>query len=115
MKEPLARKITWRRRGVRRAYVGTIAAGPDGIYLTGRDPLNGIEVSLSIPLDEIERVDVGDDEFLAGARSVVIELGESQAIFLSEPGRGPANVHLLARHLGALWRRPAVLVQGGSL
>lgn len=104
MKDFLAEKIAWRRRGVRRHYVGTLRASEGGIRLTGRDPASGVEVALSIPLAELERVHVSGpgDELLAGERCVVLELAESEAIFLREVGVGPLHVHVLARRLASL-------------
>ncbi len=106
-KEVLAEKIAWRRRCVNRHYVGALWAGEEGIRLTGRDPSSGVEVALSIPLEEIERVRVSGpgDELLAGERCVVLELAVSEAIFLREVGVGPLHVHVLARKLSALTQR----------
>jgi hypothetical protein len=114
MREILAENVAWRRQGVRRYYVGTLLAGDDGILLTGRDPVSGVEVALSIPLAELQDVRVGDsvEELFAGGRSVVLELAESEPIFLREVGMGTPHVHVLARSLGALTHVPAV-AQGG--
>ena len=114
MRRTLAEKIAWRRNGVRRHYVGTLSAGDEGIRLTGRDPVSGVEVALSIPLSEIEDVRVAGpgDELLAGERCVVLELAESEAIFLREVGVGPLHILVLARSLGALTHAP-LLAQGG--
>ena len=115
MRGTLAEKIAWRRHGVRHHYVGTLLAGDEGILLTGREPVSGVEVALSIPLSELEDVRVAGpgDELLAGERCVVLELAESQAILLREVGAGPLQVHLLARRLGAPIHAPQLLVQGG--
>jgi hypothetical protein len=115
MGKPLAEKIAWRRQGVRRHYVGTLTAGSEGIRLTGSDPVSGVEVVLSIPLSELENVRVArpDEELLAGERCVVLELAESEPIFLREVGTGPLHVHVLARSLGALTHAPPLLAQGG--
>jgi hypothetical protein len=115
MKETLAQKVAWRRQGVRNPYVGTLSAGDEGIQLTGRDPVSGVDVTLSIPLTEVEdvRVTGPGDELLAGERCVVLELAESEAIFVREVGVGPLHVHVLARSLGALAHARPVLAQGG--
>jgi hypothetical protein len=115
MRETIAGKIVWRRHGVRHHYVGTLSAGEEGIRLTGRDPVVGVEVALSIPLCEIEDVHVAGqaDDLLAGERCVVLELEDSKAIFLREVGPGPLHVRVLARSLGALIRPPQLLAQGG--
>jgi hypothetical protein len=115
MRETLGEKIAWRRQGVRSPYVGTLSAGEEGIRLTGRDPVSGIDVTLSIPLSEVEdvRVTGPGDELLAGERCVVLELADSEAIFLREVGVGPLHVHVLARSLGALTHARPVLAQGG--
>ncbi len=115
MKDAVADKIVWRRQGVRRNYVGTLSTGDEGIRLAGRDPVSGVEVALSIPSSEIEDVHVAapGDELLAGERCVVVELADSEAIFLREIGVGPLHVHVLARSLGVLSRTPQLLPQGG--
>ena len=114
MRKNLAERIVWRRQGVRHHYAGTLSAGEEGIRLTGRDAVVGVEVALSIPLCEIEDIRVaGGDELLAGERCVVLELAGSEAIFLREVGAGPLHVHGLARSLGALIRAPQLLAQRG--
>ena len=115
MRETLVEKIVWRRNGVRGQFVGRLRAGDEGIRLTGRDPVSGVQVALSIPPDEVERVRVSatGDELLAGEPCAVLELAGSQAIFLREMGAGPLRVHVLARSLDALTHASPVLVQGG--
>ena len=115
MEKTFAEKIAWRRHGVRRHYLGTLVAGTEGIRLTGSDPVSGVEVVLSIPLTEIEDVRVAGpgDELLAGERCVVLELAESDPIYLRDVGTGPLHVHVLARSLGALTHSPPLLAQGG--
>lgn len=116
MREDLAEKIAWRRRGVRRPYVGLLSAGDEGIRLSGRDPVSGVKVALSIPLAEVEKVRVAGpgDDLVAGERCVVLELVDSEAIFLREVGVGPLHIHVLARALGALTHAPPpLMVQGG--
>jgi hypothetical protein len=116
MRDSIMEKVAWRRRGVRRPYVGTLAADEGGIRLSGRDPVSGVEVALSIPLTEVVDVHVAGpgEELLAGERCVVLHLAESEAIFLREVGEGPLHIHVLARTLGALTHASApLLVQGG--
>jgi hypothetical protein len=115
MKEILVEKIAWRRNGVREQFVGRLRAAGEGIRLAGRDPVSGVQVALSIPPDELERVRVSStgDELLAGEPCVVLELAGSQAIFLREVGAGPLRVHVLARSLDAMTHASPVLVQGG--
>ncbi len=115
MRETLAEKIAWCRNGVRTYFVGALRAGDEGIHLTGRDPSSGIDLALSIPLAEVERVRVSSsgDELLAGEPCVVLELTESEPIFLRQVGVGPLQVHVLARRLGALTQAPPLLAQGG--
>jgi hypothetical protein len=115
MENTLAEKIAWRRHGVRRHYVGTLATSSEGIRLTGSDPVSGVEVVLSIPLSEIEDVHIGGpgDELLAGERCVVLELAESEAIYLRDVGIGPLHIHVLARSLGALTQAAPLVAQGG--
>ena len=108
-------QVAWRRRGIRRHYVGTLRAGGWGIRLTGRDPYSGIEVTLSIPLNELDDVRISEsaEEMLAGERCVVLELAESEPIILREAGIGPLHLRALARTLGALIHPPALLLKGG--
>jgi hypothetical protein len=116
MRESFTDKVAWRRRGVRRPYVGTLEVSEGGITLSGRDPVSGVEVVLSIPMTEVEDVHVAraGDEPLAGERCVVLELAESEAIFLREVGEGPLHIHVLARTLGALTHASRLAVaQGG--
>ena len=116
MEKTLAEKIAWRRHGVRRHYIGTLVASSDGICLTGSDPVSGVEVVLSIPLTEIENVRVAGpgDELLAGERCVVLELAESESIYLRDVGTGPLHIHVLARSLGALTQARPLVAQGGA-
>ena len=104
MAENVVNRITWRRRGFRRKYVGTLAAGESSILLTGRDRSGGVDVALTIPLAEVEGIHVSrsQDEALGGERSVVLELAESDPILIREVGAGPFNVHALARRLAAM-------------
>ena len=88
----ISEPVAWRRRGMRQGYVGSLLASVDGIRLTGRQPRTGVDVALSIPLGEVDHVDVAD----AG---VVLDLAESRAIVLSPIA---ATSHMLARSLGAL-------------
>jgi hypothetical protein len=114
MNETIASKIEWRRRGAGPTYVGVVSSGPEAVRLAGRDPLSGIDVTLSIPVSEIERVGVTDsgESALDGDR-VVLDLADSEAIELRPVGTTPLYVHLLARALGALTPASAVLAQGG--
>jgi hypothetical protein len=110
MKQPNA-PIAWR-RGRGPTYVGVASRGSDAIRLTGRDPNLGIDVALSIPTDEIDHVGIatasGD-----GNPSVILELAESDPIYLRPVGGTLQHVHLLARTLGAPTNPPPVLAQGG--
>jgi hypothetical protein len=104
MAETLVNRIAWRRRGRRRDYVGTLAAGESSIRLTGRDRAGGADVVLTIPLAEVEGAHVSrtQDEALEGERTVVLELAESDPILMRELGAGPLHVHALARRLAAM-------------
>jgi hypothetical protein len=115
MRKSLAERVIWRRQGVRNHYVGALSAGEEGVRLTGRDTVAGVDVAFSIPLSEIDDVHVAGpgDELLAGERCVVLELAGSNAIFLRKAGAGPLHVHVLARSLGALVGAPQLLAQGG--
>lgn len=109
MRDALVERIEWGRRGTGRSCIGTLRAGEGGIQLAGRDP-SGVEVSLSIPLTEVEDVHTGSP----GDRCVVLELAASEPILLSRIGAGPSRMHLLARRLAALTRAARLPVaQGG--
>lgn len=100
-------RVTWRRRGLLRQYLGDLVAGDSGIRLTGRDSVSGLHVTLSIPRAEVEDVHVSrsPDEALAGEQAVVLELAESDPILLREVGAGPLHLHALARRLTAIATR----------
>jgi hypothetical protein len=104
MTETRVKRVAWRRRGLRRQYVGDLVAGDAGIRLSGRDAASGLDITLSIPRAEFETAHVSRsaDEALAGERAVVLELAKSDAILLRELGAGPRGVHALARRLAAL-------------
>jgi hypothetical protein len=104
MRETLAEKVAWCRQGVRTYFVGALRAGDEGIRLTGRDPTSGIDVALSIPLAEVEHVHLSAsrNELLAGEPCVVLELADSESIFIRQVGAGPLQVEVLAGRLGAL-------------
>jgi hypothetical protein len=115
MSESRASKIAWRRGARGATYVGTLSRGADTIRLKGRDSVLGIEVVLSIPVDEIASVGVtepvgasGDDE-----PAVVLDLLASEPIHLRPIGAAPLHVHSLARALGAAIAASTVLAQGG--
>jgi hypothetical protein len=75
--------VTWRRRNGP-DYVGAVELAEGYVRLVGRDPGSGIEVSLSIPVEQIETVR------RSGADGVVLELTESQAIYVRGLGDDPA-------------------------
>ena len=58
-------------RGVANDFVGSLRAGSDGIRLNGRDPRTGVDVTLSIPPDEVEHVYASP----TASEDVVVELG----------------------------------------
>lgn len=110
MRDALVERIAWSRQGAGRPCIGTLRAGDGGIELAGRDPVSGVEVSLSIPLAEVEDVHTTSP----GARSVVLELAASEPIVLSRVGAGPSRMNLLADRLAALTRATRLpVVQGG--
>jgi hypothetical protein len=108
-------KIAWRRGEHGPTYVGAVSQGDDTIRLTGRDPVLGIDVALSIPVSEIEYVGVSETAAgsVDGSPFVVLDLSGSEPIQLRPVGGNSLGVHLLARGLGALTPVPIVLAQGG--
>lgn len=113
MNETIASKVAWHRRGPGPTYVGSVSRGPEAVRLTGRDPVSGIDVALSIPIGGIEHVGVAEPVAADGDRYVVLDLARSESIELRPLGDIPLHVQLLARALGALTPPPAVLAQGG--
>jgi hypothetical protein len=115
MCESRASEIAWRRGARGATYVGTLSRGADTIRLKGRDSVLGIEVALSIPVDEIASVVVTDSPGGSGdgGTLVVVDLPASEPIYLRPIGIAPLHVHSLARSLGALISAPTVLAQGG--
>ena len=109
-------KIAWRRGERGPVYVGSVSRGADTIRLTGRDPILGIDVALSIPVGEIEYIGVSEATIgsIDTGPVVVLDLSESEPIHLRPVGAGSSpDVRLLARALGALTHAPTVVAQGG--
>ena len=97
MSEP----VVWRRLTVSSPFVGDADVSGAALWLSGREPVSGIEVSLAIPFTEIERVRPSrtvDEEF-GGEPSVVLELAESDSVCLRSAGNGSALPVRLARTL----------------
>jgi len=110
MRDALVERIAWGRQGTGRSCIGTLRAGEGGIELAGRDPVSGVDVSLSIPFTEVEEVRTGSP----GDRCIVLELAASEPILLSRVGAGPSRINLLAGRLAALTRAARLPVaQGG--
>jgi hypothetical protein len=105
----LVERVAWRRRGVTNDFVGSLRAGCDGIRLSGRDPMTGLDVTLSIPPDEVEHVYASP----TAAEHVVVELGDAEPIVLHRLQTGSLQAHLLARRLRGLLLLPRLHVPGG--
>jgi hypothetical protein len=113
MSETNSAKIAWRRGERGPTYVGTVSRSADTIRLTGRDPILGIDVALSIPIEEIEDVVVEEVAgSIDGSPFVVLGLPTSEPIHLWPVGGSSLDVHLLARTMG-LVPESAPLTQGG--
>jgi hypothetical protein len=114
MSETNSAKIAWRRGERGPTYVGAVSRSADTIRLTGRDPILGIDVALSIPVEEIEDVAVEEAAVgsIDGCPSVVLDLTESEPIHLRPLGGSLLDVHLLARAM-RFSSAPALLAQGG--
>ena len=84
--------------------MGTLCVAEDRIRLTGRDALHGIEVSLSIPVVEIERVTVesGRSEPSQGDPCVVLTLAESSPILVWQVGAHHVPLDEVANTITAL-------------
>ena len=72
-----------------RRYVGSVSRGPEAVRLTGRDPVSGIDVALSIPIGGIEHVGVAEPVTVDGDQYVVLDLARSEAIELRPLGDIP--------------------------
>jgi hypothetical protein len=114
MSETVSRKIAWRRGRLGPTYVGTVSRSADTIRLTGRDPNLGIDVALSIPVEEIEHVTFEEAAVgsIDGGSFVVLDLSGSEPIHLRPVGGSSLDVHLLARAMGFA-PAPALLAEGG--
>ena len=99
----ICEKGAWRRENARHHYTGSISGSPDGLRLAGRDQVTGIQVTLSIPADEIGDVRVSQrwEQQLVGERCVVLDLVESTPILLRAIG-GHADPVGLARRIARL-------------
>jgi hypothetical protein len=114
MNESRASQIAWRRGAHGASYVGTLSRGADTIRLKGRDSVLGIDVVLSIPVDEIASVGVTEPAGSGdGEPFVVLDLPASEPIHLRPIGAAPLHVHSLARALSAVIAAPPVLAPGG--
>ena len=105
----LVERVAWKRRGGANDFVGSLRAGCNGIRLSGRDPRTGLDVTLSIPPDEVEHVYASP----TAADEVVVELGEAEPIMLHGIQSGPLQAHQLARRLRGLLLLPRLHVPGG--
>ena len=117
MSETGAPKIAWRRGTRGPLYVGEVSRTAETVRLTGRDPILGIDVALSIPLEGIAYVGVTTPEPVSGSGDaggpfVVLDLPGSEPIHLRPLGGSSLDVRLLARSLG-LTPAPELLAQGG--
>lgn len=114
MQQSTASKIAWRRGRSGGTYFGSVSRGPEAIRLSGCDPVLGIDVTLSVPIDEIKRVGLSESaDESAGAECVIVDLACSEPIYLRPLGSTKLHVYLLARALDALTVAPAVLTKGG--
>ncbi len=105
----LVERVAWKRQGVANDFVGSLRAGCDGIRLNGRDPRTGVDVTLSIPSDEVEHVYASP----TASEQVIVELGEAEPIVLRGIQAGPLQAHQLARRLRDLLLLPRLHVPGG--
>ena len=99
-------RIGWCREGARHRYVGRLWAAGDTIRLSGRDVTFGIEVSLAIPIAEVERVELAPDrpEPAHGEPCIVLELAESAPILAWAVGMPFISLHDVVSRLNALVR-----------
>jgi hypothetical protein len=109
--ELIAERVAWKRRSARHHYVGRLWGGEGLLRFVGREPGTGIEVSLSVPLEEIEhvRLAASPDESVVGGAGVVLELADTEAIYLREIVPGGSSPQRLALRLDRLFSRPAVV------
>jgi hypothetical protein len=105
----ICQKGAWRRENAKHHYTGTIHGSRDGLRLAGRDQVTGIQVTLSIPAEEIGDVRLSSSwgERLVGEPCVVLDLLESTPILLRAIG-GHTDPAALARRIAALVQPAAV-------
>ena len=103
MQQSDAPRIAWRRGDAGTTYVGVVSRAPEAIRLTGRDAVRGIDVALSVPTGEIQYVGVSEaaDESVGAGSCVILDLADSEPIYLRPVGSTLLHVQLLARALGA--------------
>jgi hypothetical protein len=108
-------KIAWHRGKRGATYFGGVSCTGDAIRLTGRDPVLGIDVALSIPVEEVERIEIADERSVPtdGSSVVVLRLPGSEPIYLRPVGSSSLDVHLLARTMGLAPEPAPQLIQGG--
>jgi hypothetical protein len=111
MDETNGSRIAWHRGKRGPTYIGGVSCSGDAIRLTGRDPALGIEVALSIPIGEVEQIEIAEEA--SGSKEfVLLRLSDSEPIHLRPVRGGSLDVQRLARAIGST-SAPAERIQGG--
>lgn len=102
-------RIGWCRESARHRYVGSLWGSSDGIRLVGRDAEHGIEVSLAVPLGEIDRacLELTRSEAARGEPCLVLTLAESSPLLVWEIGAHDTTLRDVVERIAEL-RRGAV-------
>jgi hypothetical protein len=104
----LFERLAWKRDEGANEFVGLLR-GCGGIRLSGRDPMTGVDLTLSVPPDEVDHLYASP----TAAAGVVVELGDSEPIVLSGIQAGPLQTHQLPRPLRSLLLLPRLHIPGG--
>jgi hypothetical protein len=115
MDETNGPRIAWHRGKRGPTYFGGVSYTGDAIRLTGRDPVLGIDVALSIPVEEVEQIGIAEERSGStnGSSVVVLRLPGSEPIYLRPVGGSSLDIHLLARTMGLAPQPAPALIQGG--
>jgi hypothetical protein len=90
-------EVAWHRQ-TGQDYVGAVTLSDGYVRLVGRDVSSRVEVALSIPVGEIEGVHVHGVKSGDGG-DVVLELADSQSIWLRGIGDEPMLPRMLAQQI----------------
>lgn len=111
------RRVAWRRRHAAHHYLGHLTLTDKVVRLSGREGAAGIEATITIPHEAIQRVRVcSPGEHVVGEASVVIELADRDPILIRPVDIGPLDLEGLVRRIeSARGRTRAVSATNGEM